>query len=203
MTNGSVRRRATHVLASVNGDGRHGLALLALVAIVLLSGFAGRAGIDLLAYQRDAIGAGELWRLLSGHWVHFDPHHALLNALGLALLWMLFARDLRPAHWLLVIGASIAAIDAGLWWLDPDVGWYVGASGWLHGVLAAGAWVHLRRGDADRWLLVALLIAKLLMEQRAALPFSGDMPVIVEAHLYGAVGGLAAAICLPPRREPL
>ena len=102
-----------------------------------------------------------------------------------------------------IIAASIAAIDAGLWFLDPAIEWYVGASGWLHGVLAAGALAHLRRREADGYLLAVLLTVKLAVEQRGALPLAGDMPVVVQAHLYGAMGGLAVALCLPSRREPL
>lgn len=67
----------------------------------------------------------------------------------------------------------------------------------LHGALAAGAFVLLRRGDVEGWLLAGLLLAKHAYEQiHGAMRFSGDMPVIVDAHLYGTLGGLAAAILL-------
>ena len=41
---------------------------------------------------------------------------------------------------------SVAAIDTGLWLRDSTVAWYVGSSGALHGVMAAGTLAHLRRG---------------------------------------------------------
>ncbi|HEY5806318.1 MAG TPA: hypothetical protein VIT67_00025, partial [Povalibacter sp.] len=50
--------------------------------------------------------------------------------------------------------------------------------------------------------LSLVLILKLCWEQwHGALPLSGDMPVIVDAHLYGAVGGLVAGVgtCLSAR----
>jgi membrane associated rhomboid family serine protease len=35
------------------------------------------------------------------------------------------------------------------------------------------------------------------------MPFSGSAHTLVDAHLYGAIGGLAAALLLRSRREPL
>jgi hypothetical protein len=95
------------------------------------------------------------------------------------------------------------AISSGLWWLSPHVDWYVGASGVLHSVMAAGAARHLRAGAWDRWLLIAILSGKLAYEQ-----FGGHEPplVVVDAHLYGAIGGFAAGAALSvlrPRAVPL
>jgi hypothetical protein len=75
--------------------------------------------------------------------------------------------------------------------LEPQLEWYVGLSGVLHGALAAGAigwWRHESRALA--LALTVVLVGKLAWEQwHGALPLSGDMPVVVDAHLYGAVGG--------------
>lgn len=194
---------APRLLASLNGDGRYGLALACLGALLLLPELAGDAGRVWWRYERTGIAAGEWWRLASAHWVHLDLRHALLNAAGLALVWALFARDYRPAHWLFIAVVSMLAIDAGLWFGAPQIEWYVGASGWLHGVMAAGALARLRRREVDGGVLAVVLAGKLLLEQYMPLPFAGGAPVVVQAHLYGAIGGLAVALCLPSRREPL
>ncbi|MGE0581689.1 MAG: rhombosortase [Steroidobacteraceae bacterium] len=198
-----ARNRLTRWLASVNGDGWRGWVLLVLVVALMLSGVDGDTMRARFGYERADLAAGELWRLLTAHGVHLDLRHAALNALGLLLMWALFARDFRPRRWLAIVVASIVAIDAGLWFLAPRIEWYVGASGWLHGVMAAGTLAHVRRRDPAGWILAAFLAAKLAIEQQGALPLAGDMPVVVQAHLYGALGGLAAALCLPSRREPL
>jgi rhomboid family GlyGly-CTERM serine protease len=191
-------------LRSLNCDGRRGLALLLACLLLLLPTLAGDGGQALLRYQRSALAAGQWWRLLSAHLVHLDARHALLNAAGLALMWVLFARDYSPKAWLAIVLGAIAAIDAGLWLADSTVQWYVGSSGVLHGVMAAGALAHLRSGERDGWLLAGLLGAKLLYEQAVgALPFSGNDPVVVDAHLYGVAGGAAVAAFLSPRREPV
>lgn len=193
------------LLQSLNCDGARGAWLVGLCALLLLPELAGDAGRELLRYERDALAGGEWWRLLTAHFVHLDAEHAALNALGLVLLWALFASDFSPLRWLVIAAAAAAAIGAGLWLRSTTVEWYVGSSGVLHGVLAAGTVAHVRRRDPDRWLLAAFLVVKLAYEQWAgALPFlDSDTPVVVDAHLYGALGGLAAALCLKSRAEPL
>src|SRR5215469_3263123 len=192
------------VLRSLNCDGRRGVALLLVCLLLLLLTLSGEAGRTLLRYERSALAAGQWWRLLSAHLVHLDLRHALLNVAGLALIWALFARDYSPRAWLAIVLGGIAAIDAGLWLRDSTVQWYVGSSGVLHAAMAAGTLAHIHRGERDGWLLAALLATKLMYEQAVgALPFSGNDPVVVDAHLYGVLGGTAVAAFLSVKGEPL
>jgi rhomboid family GlyGly-CTERM serine protease len=186
------------VLKSLNGDGKFGIGLLIACAILLLPELGGDAGRALLRYDRAGLAAGQWWRLLTAHVVHLDLEHAALNTLGLVLMWALFARDYRPGQWALIVLSAITAIDAGLWLRDSTVIWYVGSSGALHGVMAAGTLAHLRRRDLDGWLLAAFIIVKVAYEQHTgALPFSDSgAGVIVDAHLFGALGGLVVAAIL-------
>jgi rhomboid family GlyGly-CTERM serine protease len=189
--------RVRRALRSLNCDGAHGVALAASCALLLALSATGEPGRMLLRYDRTALGRGEAWRLLSAHFIHLDLRHALLNCLGLALLWALFARDYPPLKWLAVVLAAMVAIDAGLWLCNSTLLWYVGSSGALHGIMAAGVLAHLRRRERDGWILAALLLAKLTFEQAVGpLPLSGSDPVVVDAHLYGVLGGLAAASLL-------
>lgn len=194
----------TRLLKSLNCDGRWGLALLAACALLILPELGGEPARELLRYERSAVAAGQWWRLLTAHFIHLGLEHAVLNALGLVLMWALFARDYTARAWLVILAASIAAIDLGLWISNSTLGWYVGSSGALHGVLAAGTLAHLRRRDLDGWILAAFLVVKLTYEQTSgALPFSDQAGVVVDAHLYGAVGGLLAAFGLKARPGPL
>ena len=193
------------LLKSLNCDGKLGIALLAACAVLLLPVLAGDAGREALRYDRTALAAGQEWRLLTAHLVHLDFDHAALNSLGLVLMWALFARDYRPRQWLAILLGSIAAIDAGLWLRDSTVAWYVGSSGALHGIMAAGTLAHLRRRDMDGWILAVFIVIKLAYEQSAgALPFTdGHFGVVVDAHLFGTLGGASIAAFLRPRMEPL
>lgn len=167
--------------------------LLILITLSLLWGL-GDGVSELLRYDRGAIAAGGWWRLLTAHIVHLDAHHLILNEFGLILMWSLFADDYDAVEWSVIVLAGALAISSGLWWLSPRVAWYVGASGVLHAVMAAGAAKHLIEQEWDRWILVGGLCLKLAYEQwgghEAAL-------VVVDAHLYGSISGCAvgAALC--------
>ena len=199
------RRGVQRLLKSLNCDGKRGFALLAVCAVLLLPVLAGDAGREALRYDRTGLAAGQWWRLLSAHIVHLDFDHAALNSLGLVLMWALFARDYRPGQWLAIVLGSVAAIDAGLWLRDSTIAWYVGSSGALHGVMAAGTLAHLRRRDLDGWILAAFIVLKLAYEQSAgALPFTDSHAgVVVDAHLFGTIGGVGIAACLRPRLDSL
>jgi rhomboid family GlyGly-CTERM serine protease len=191
-------------LESLNCDRGYGLALLGAGALFGFVELAGDPARNSLSFDRVALAAGEAWRVLSAHFVHLDAQHAGLNALGLVLMWALFARDYSPARWAAIYLCAMLAVSAGLWWLNPEVQWYVGASGALHGVMTAGTLAHLKRRDLDGWILAAFIIAKLSYEQFAgSMPFAGDAHTIVDAHLYGAIGGLLPALILKSRVVPL
>jgi rhomboid family GlyGly-CTERM serine protease len=146
-------------------------------------------------YERTAIEAGQLWRLITGHLVHLGSSHMVLDLGALVLIRLIVGTALSNLEWAGATLASMAAIDAGLYFGAPDIAWYVGLSGILHGLLAAGA-IALWR--SDRWfaaVLAAGLLAKLLWEQAVGpLPWSAEATggtVITAAHLYGALGGTA------------
>jgi len=150
-----------------------------------------------LRYDRAALAAGGWWRLLGAHVVHLDLHHLLLNELGLVLMWSLFAGDFAALDWLIIVLAGALAIGSGLWWLSPDVTWYVGASGVLHTVMGAGTAQHLLMRSWDRWILLGCLSVKLALEQYWQATGHASPLIVVDAHLYGAIAGfvVGAALC--------
>jgi rhomboid family GlyGly-CTERM serine protease len=147
-------------------------------------------------YERAAIEGGQYWRLLSGHLVHLGFGHLWPNVAALLIIGALFDDVFRTADWLRASIASAAAIDIGLYVFDPDVTWYVGLSGVLHGLVAGGALALLLRKQKLGAALALGLGAKLAFEQLAGpVPFTAESvggPVVVAAHLYGAAGGLLA-----------
>lgn len=190
-------------LKSLNGDRGYGIALLCMLGLLLAPELAGQAAREAMQFDRGLLAHGEWWRLLSAHFVHLDLEHAVLNGLGLVLMWALFARDYPPWRWLAIYLASALAVSAGLWFFNPQLHWYVGASGALHGVMTAGTLAHLRRGDLDGWILAVFIVGKLAYEQFAgAMPFAGSSDTVVDAHLYGAIGGGVLAPWLFRRKTP-
>jgi len=171
-------------------------AVVALLAVCLLLAAGGDGLRELGRYDRDAIDSGESWRLVTGHLVHLGFGHLWPNLAALAVVGMLFEDVFRNADWWRVSAVSAAAIDLGLYTLDPTVLWYVGLSGVLHGFVAAGALTLLLRREKLGVILGVGLGAKLLFEQLVGpVPFTAESvggPVVVAAHLYGAAGGLFA-----------
>ena len=168
--------------------------------MILLACVALAAGGDELRelgrYQRDAIENGQYWRLVSGHLVHLGLGHLWPNLVALVIVGALFEGVLGNADLWRVSLASAAAIDLGLYVLEPDVVWYVGLSGVLHGLVAAGALALCLRRQTLGFVLAIGLCAKLGFEQLAGpVPFTAASvggPVVVASHLYGAAGGLLA-----------
>jgi rhomboid family GlyGly-CTERM serine protease len=178
-----------------------------LAATLVLVHLAGHGMLPALRYERTAVLDGQLWRLVTGHLVHADLRHLSWNALGVLIVWGLFARDYTPRQWLIILLASTAATSLGFLLLEPGLEWYVGFSAVLHGCMAAGlvAWLRSVR-DPLTWLVAGLFAAKLAWEHSVgALPFTGgslSIPVVHEAHTYGALGGLLAALVLSGRTRP-
>lgn len=171
-------------------------AVLALLALLLAA--AGEGAREALAYERAGVLAGEWWRLVSGHLVHLGWSHLWLNLAGLGLVWYLVGNRYTGVQWLIVAGTSLASMDAGFWFLDPWLDWYVGLSGLLHGLLAGGLVAALRERDREAAVIAAFVVAKLAWEQVAG-PVPGSEStaggaVIVDAHFFGAAGGLVGAL---------
>ena len=159
---------------------------LVLVAVQLL----GAPAWESLPYDRAAIlASGEYARLVTAHFFHYDLAHLAWNLVGLALV------------------AATVAVDLGFLVFEPQLAWYVGFSGVLHGLMAAGlcAWLW-RAPDAITGLVAGLFALKLGWEHvMGPLPFTAStlaVPVIHEAHTYGAIGGTAAALWTLWRRRP-
>jgi rhomboid family GlyGly-CTERM serine protease len=185
--------RVAPILAALQWDrGRWIWLLLILLLLGAVLGL-GDSVSALLRYDRSAIAAGGWWRLLTAHIVHLDAHHLILNDLGLVLVWSLFAQDYDGVEWCAIVLSGALAISSGLWWLSPQVAWYVGASGVLHTVMGAGAANHLIVRAWDRWLLFLGLTAKLAWEQWGG---HSSPLVVVDAHLYGAICGFAVGSAL-------
>lgn len=190
-------------------DARTWYATLALAALMVALQLLGTVGREFLPYDRAAIIDGhEYGRLVSAHFYHYDFAHLAWNLAGLVLVAWLFAAEFGTRGWAVILLVSTAAVDLGFLVLEPQLEWYVGFSGVLHGLAAAGlvAWLARTR-DSITAIVAAVFAAKLAWEHFVGpLPFAAQslpIPVIHEAHTYGAVGGVlaGAGLCLRQRRQ--
>ncbi|WP_189408259.1 rhombosortase [Alteromonas halophila] len=155
---------------------------------------------DWLAYDRYAIEGWETWRLLTGNLVHTNGYHLLLNLAGLTLLWALHGDYYRIGRFFKVLIWCCLGTSGGLYILSQDLIWYAGLSGALHGLFTWGACMDIRQGLKSGWLLLIGVAIKIGYEQVNGssndVASLIDATVAVDAHLYGAVCGVALFILM-------
>lgn len=152
----------------------------------------------LFEWSRRGLANAEYWRLATGHWVHLGAGHLALNLIGLAIVGLLFKRHPPLTEWVGYLLISPFIISLGLLWLAPDLTWYRGFSGCLHGLLVFTALFNL--GSEKRWSLLVLgfVALKLATENTfhtSAMEnaFIGGR-VIHQAHWLGALTGAIAGL---------
>lgn len=171
--------------------------LLPVSAVLALVGPAATAA---WRYDRAAVLQGQVWRLLSGHLVHLGWVHLGMNAAALALVAVLLGPHWSTGRWWALSAITALGVGMGLLAAAPEVSWYVGLSGVIHGLVAVGAvalWQQ-QRGAAALWLvaLAAKVGGELLFGASASVQhWIGGSPIVV-AHAYGALAGLAGALLL-------
>lgn len=99
------------------------LPAVAVVAIYLLPNFG-----DYLEFKRQLIGAGEVWRLLTGHFTHFTFEHLIWDVLTFAVLGVICCKRSR-LEYLTVCVVSVVAISLVAWYACPGMEAYRGLSG--------------------------------------------------------------------------
>jgi rhomboid family GlyGly-CTERM serine protease len=164
---------------------------LPLSGFILLMLLLQLVGPEHFRYETRAIHDLQLWRLLSGHWVHANWVHYVLNMAGFVLCLAL--TDIHWSSWqwgwrILLLSLGISLCFYGL---QPDMGWYVGFSGVLFGLYILAASATLRIQPLLSGLLLAFIAIKIILEQWSSANItSGDLigvPVLVDAHFYGVL----------------
>ena len=164
-------RKDRHFLRTVlRGHGDGWQLAMSMASFSVLAQIGGQTLREWLRFDRAAIAGGQVWRLVTGHFVHLGWSHTVMNVAGLALIWLLVGGFFSIGHWLLVGLVSIAIIDLGLWFLETQLDWYVGLSGLLHGILAAGAVQGAGKTGSEAWFIAGILLLKIAYEQLAG-PF--------------------------------
>ena len=99
----------------------------ALAAIAVVAQAEGAMG-QFLAYDRTAIQAGEIWRLITGHFTHWSGDHLLWDVVMFVTLGAIVESRDRTGFIVTVL-ASAMSISAVLWFLQPTIDQYRGLSG--------------------------------------------------------------------------
>ncbi|HSY19880.1 MAG TPA: rhombosortase [Candidatus Acidoferrales bacterium] len=149
-----------------------------------------------LVYDRSAILSGEVWRMYTGHWVHFSTAHLAYDLVVLGIVgWIIetkplpnFGRMCLVAPWL---------ISGGLLLMEPQVKYYGGLSALavtavvylaLYGLNEAGAW---------SWICLSALLGlagktafELITGHTLFVTGNDTVKVSVASHVLGALVAL-------------
>jgi rhomboid family GlyGly-CTERM serine protease len=174
--------------------------LVVLIVLLACSAFIFDDDVSkLFVYQYQLISQGELWRLFTGHFFHTNGFHLLLNLSALILLWALHGQFYSLKSYSLLCISSAMICSLGLFYFSPDIKQYVGLSGVLHGIFIFGAIMDIRHRDKTGYLLFFGVWFKIAHEQyygaSADVANLINATVAIDAHLWGAVGGLLFSCC--------
>jgi rhomboid family GlyGly-CTERM serine protease len=135
---------------------------------------------------------GEIWRLVSGHFMHADSQHLLWNCLGLAVLGTLLEYRSRCV---LMASLAIGIIIVSALLLTPwsQLNYYCGLSGVLNTLLLVALWLEWRLTRS--WLITLIAcgsLAKVLVEvyQGTSIMTHISWPPYAWSHVAGLIGGV-------------
>ncbi len=158
-----------------------------------------------LEFDRQAVAAGELWRIVSCHWTHWSAEHLFWDA-GMFVL-LAAACELRSRRALLfTLGASAVLIPIALWRVQPEMPVYRGLSGLDSAlfflVVVQAARQSLARRQWPRVAMLAVLVAAFAakigyetFQGAAVFVHTGGFIPVPLAHTVGALVGLTVGLC--------
>jgi len=107
-------------------------------------------GPEYFRFERDWMASGEIWRLISAHWVHVGWMHLLLNGLGLVICVILTTPGWPFKRWVitsLLMGLGISLLVT---FYNPEIKDYAGHSGVLYGLYVLGGGIVVRARSTNR-----------------------------------------------------
>ncbi|MDP8247309.1 MAG: rhombosortase [Candidatus Tritonobacter lacicola] len=108
-----------------------------------------------LCYDRAAVEAGELWRIVTCHFVHVNFSHLIWDLAALLALGLMFEVKLGKSFAISLIGATVL-IPVSIFFFQPDLIYYCGLSGL----------------DTAAYTLCACYILKTALEEKRPLTFT-------------------------------
>lgn len=173
---------------------------LSILIIALLASLLDQQQISTFNYDSQLIKQEEYWRLLTGHFLHTNNIHLLLNSAALILLWALHGQFYTINAYLFAFIFCSLATSFGLYYFSPELIRYVGLSGVLHGLFILGACLDIKHKDKTGFFLLIGAVVKIAHEQiygaSKEVAELINAPVAIDAHLWGALAGLIVFILM-------
>jgi rhomboid family GlyGly-CTERM serine protease len=167
------------------------VALLMLVSLWLLQMLQ-----SFLIFDHRLIAAGQVWRIWTGHFVHTNSEHLLLNAVGFSLFLLLYQPHIRLLSLLYRSVYLATGIGFGLFWLNPEIGRYAGLSGVLYGLFSLFALQAIFKQDYLVGYAVFFAVSSKILWENIDPSINHHNALLInarvasEAHLYGYLAAL-------------
>jgi rhomboid family GlyGly-CTERM serine protease len=174
---------------------------MGIIALVL---FLSRDALSFLQYDRVAMAAGELWRGITGHWLHWSFDHFLWCTITFLAIGGICETISRKGY-IATLAAAGIIIPVVSWFADPGLVYYRGLSGLASAIFVFAAVMMTRKAYARKdwpgiWLPAVAGIAfagKVLFEYLSGSALFVDSPEIFSpvplVHLAGGGTGLLMA----------
>ena len=101
----------------------------------------------------------QVWRALTGHLLHSNHWHLVMNLGALLLMLMLHQLYYSLSSFALLLLSGCVGISVLLYQFSPDIQIYVGLSGWLHCFITVGALLDIKHKIQSGWLILLGVIA--------------------------------------------
>lgn len=166
-----------------------------LAGLMIAIDFIGAKWTGLLIFDRVEVYDGELWRLVTGHFVHLNTQHLLWNVVAFVVMSLMAKLDegISFSRQLAIVVCGMIVIDAAILAGPASLARYAGFSGVLNAlwaVMIVESW--RKRRSAIVVCLGVLSLAKIAYEVLTAqtLFFVSPWPAAWEGHAGGVLAGL-------------
>lgn len=159
---------------------------------------------QLLQFERSALAAGELWRLITCHWTHFNNEQLFWDVLAFVGFAAVCERQSRSAFFLCLLSAALV-VPLAVWLTHPEILIYRGISGLDVALfLCAACTYFLDNFGRQKWLAAALAgMAITIFLGKTCFEFASQSTLFVQqnadfipiplAHLAGGLSGCLSA----------
>lgn len=149
---------------------------------------------DALRFDRQLIHSGEFWRVVTSNFIHTNWPHLLMNSIGFFLILEIFRYSVSEVWIHFFCWGAVILNTSFLFLWSPDMHFYVGFSGALHGVVFSLCIASIGKYTLISCIILVGLCSKLFFEQiNGGSDYISrliDANVAIDAHLWGALSGL-------------
>ena len=193
----SAQKTKVRTMRDVHGEPRVTYALIAINVIAFFASSASGGGIGIgssggslfrdFALWGPGVEDGELWRLITGGFLHSGLLHVGFNMYLLYMLGNMLEPSLGSIRFAALYFAALLAGSFGALLLEPDA-FTVGASGAVFGLMGF-AFLEMRRRGIDPMQsgIGGLLVLNLIIT------FLPGFNISIGGHIGGLIGGVLAA----------